>query len=314
MGNKNKFQKWSIQNMESLNGRVVIVTGANSGLGYHTSKALALQGARLIMACRNLEKGEEARNLIMQEKPEHKPELWMLDLASLDAVRAFSSKFKANFKHLDLLINNAGLMAIPYARTADGFEMQFGVNHLGHFALTALLWDQISKVAHSRIVTVSSAAHHIGRIRFEDIHWEKKYSKWGAYGMSKLSNLLFTSELARRLKGAGLPDLALASHPGYASTELQTKAAKMRGSNLGVASFGLANRLVAQSAENGALPTLYAATSEQVRQGAYYGPDGFLRLAGWPAPDTPNKRRVTDEVAEKLWKLSEQLTGCKIPV
>ena len=306
--------KWTEHAIPDLTNKVVIVTGVNSGLGYESVKAFAKKGAEVILASLSNQKGEEARMAIINEVPQGNIQVRQLDLGDLDSVRAFAAGIKKDFEKLDVLLNNAGIMMTPYFKTKDGFEGQFGTNHLGHFALTALLWDQISKAAHSRIVTVSSAAHHIGRIRFEDIHWEKKYSKWGAYGMSKLSNLLFTSELARRLQGAGLPVLALASHPGYASTELQTKGAKMRGSNLGVASFRLANRLVAQSAENGALPTLYAATSEQVRQGAYYGPDGFLRLAGWPAPDTPNKRRVSDEVAERLWKLSEQLTGCRIPV
>lgn len=205
-------------------------------------------------------------------------------------------------------------MAIPYARTEDGFEMQFGVNHLGHFALTAQLWKSLIEVPKSRIVNVSSAAHHMGKIRFDDIHWEKKYSKWGAYGMSKLSNLLFTHELARRLKRKDLQILAAASHPGYAATDLQTKAAKMKGSWLGVASFNMANRLVAQPAEKGALPTLFAATSEEAQQGAFYGPDGFMRLAGFPSRDTPNKKRVNDAIAEMLWDLSAQLTGHDIPI
>jgi NAD(P)-dependent dehydrogenase (short-subunit alcohol dehydrogenase family) len=266
------------------------------------------------MACRNPEKGERARQQIMQEKPAHKPEVWQLDLASLKSVKSFADKFGKSHKHLDILINNAGIMAVPYARTEDGFEMQFGVNHLGHFALTALLWEAISLSPHSRIVNVSSAAYRVGRIRFSDIHWEEKYSKWGAYGMSKLSNLLFTRELARRLDQAGLNVMATAAHPGYADTDLQTRGALMRGSRLGVSSFKLANRLVAQSAEKGALPTLYAATAEKVRQGAFYGPDGCMGLLGYPAPETPHPKRVNDEVAGKLWDLSIRLTGCEIPL
>ena len=314
MGKQQIQKKWSVDDILPQEGRLAIVTGANSGLGFHTSKALALRGARLILACRNLEKGEEARSLILQEKPEHDPEVWKLDLASLSSISDFASRFKATFDHLDLLINNAGLMAIPYARTEDGFEMQFGVNHLGHFALTAQLWKSLTEAPNARIVNVSSAAHHMGKIRFDDIHWEKKYSKWGAYGMSKLSNLLFTHELARRLKRKNLQILATASHPGYAATDLQTKAARMKGSRLGVVSFNMANWLVAQPAEKGALPTLFAATAKEARQGAFYGPDGFMRLVGWPALDTPNKRRVNDALAETLWDLSVQLTGQHIPL
>ncbi len=205
-------------------------------------------------------------------------------------------------------------MAIPYHRTMEGFEMQFGVNHLGHFALSMHLWPLISATPESRIVNVSSAAHHFGKIRFEDIHWERSYSKWGAYGMSKLANLLFTRELSKKLKAAGSSVKVAAAHPGYADTELQAKGAKMKGSRIGAGSFNLVNRLVAQPAFMGALPSLYAATAEDVEQGGYYGPDGFMRMKGWPAPDRPNPKRMDDEVAGKLWVLSELLTGVKFPL
>lgn len=200
-------------------------------------------------------------------------------------------------------------MAIPYAKSVDGFEMQFGVNHLGHFALTTRLWSLLRETATSRIVNVSSAAHHMGRIRFKDIHWENRYRKWGAYSMSKLSNLLFTKELSRRISSNGNSVTVVSAHPGYSNTELQTKGAIMRGSKLGARSFRMANWLVAQSAEKGALPSLYAATAEGVDQGDYYGPGGFMRMKGWPALDRPNSKRVTDNVARELWELSESLTG-----
>lgn len=306
--------KWSTSNIPSQKGRIVVVTGANSGLGFHTSRALALKGARVIMACRNIQKGEEARQRILNEEPDLEPEVWMLNLADLASVKAFYEKFTTTFHRLDLLINNAGLMAIPYEKSEDGFEMQFGVNHLGHFSLTAQLWPLIRESAGARIVNVSSAAHHLGRIRFDDIHWEKKYSKWGAYGMSKLSNLLFTKELSRRFSRSGETVIVASSHPGYANTALHTKGALMKGSKLGVRSFRLANRIIAQPAFMGALPSLYAATAEGVDQGAYFGPGGFMRMKGWPAPDYPNSKRVTDEVARQLWDLSESLTGLKFAV
>ena len=302
-------KNWTIEHIPGQEGRIAVVTGANSGLGYHTAMALALKGAKVIMACRNLEKGELARQQILAMDPLVEPELWQLDLSSLSSVKTFADKFKTAHKKLDLLINNAGLMAVPFGRTEEGFEMQFGVNHLGHFALSAQLWLPISLTPGSRIVQVSSLAHTFGKIRFEDIHWSKKYSKWGAYGMSKLANLLFIHELAGRIGRSDSEVIAAAAHPGYASTELQAKGAKMEGKRMGAGVFTLANRLIAQSAAMGALPTLYAATAEDISQGAYYGPEGFLRLWGGPAPDRPDSKRVSDEVAEELWRVSESLTG-----
>ena len=306
--------KWSARDIPAQEGRTAIVTGANSGLGYHTSRALAMKGARVIMACRNIQKGELARELILQDKPVVKPEVWKLDLSDLGSVQAFADQFRSQADGLDLLINNAGLMAIPYGKSKDGFEMQFGVNHLGHFALTAQLWALLKKTELSRLVNVSSAAHHMGRIRFEDIHWEKRYSKWGAYGMSKLSNLLFTRELSKQLSGSGNSVTVVSSHPGYANTELQAKGAIMKGSKMGAMAFNLINKIVAQPAAKGALPSLYAATAEGVVQGAYYGPGGFMRMKGWPAPDKPNAKKVTDEAARDLWKLSESLTGLNFSI
>lgn len=300
---------WSIDDIPRQEGRIAVVTGANSGLGYHTTRALALKGAKVVMACRNIEKGEVARQRILALNPAVKPEVWHLDLASLKSAGAFADKFNAASDRLDLLINNAGLMAIPYGRTEEGFEMQFGVNHLGHFALSARLWPLLSKTPGSRIVQVSSLAHYFGRIRFEDIHWNRKYSKWGAYGMSKLANLLFIHALAGRINGSGSEVTALAAHPGYANTDLQTKGAKMRGSRIGAASFSLVNRLAAQPAALGALPALYAATADGVTQGAYYGPEGFLRMRGRPTVDQPSGKRVSDKVAGELWRVSESLTG-----
>jgi len=305
---------WSAKNISSQSGRIAIVSGANSGLGYQTSLALASKGARVIMACRNLEKGELARQQILASGPEVEPELWQLDLASLDSVHKFADRYEAKFQKLDLLINNAGLMAIPYSKTREGFEMQFGVNHLGHFVLSARLWPILSLTQASRLVQLSSLAHTFGKIRFQDIHWEKKYSKWGAYGMSKLANLLFIKELTRRIGFSGSEVLATAAHPGYASTDLQAKGAKMKGSRTGAYLFNLANSLVAQSATQGALPTLFAATEEGIKQGGYYGPDGFLRLRGGPSPDQPSERLMDPEVAESLWDLSESLTATQFKV
>ena len=305
-----KDHRWDTEQIPGMRGRVVVVTGANSGLGFHTTRNLAMKGAEVILACRDLEKGEAAKREIEKSGITGLARVWKLDLADLDSVRTFGSKFLDTYDRLHLLINNAGLMATPYRRTAQDFEMQFGVNHLGHFVLTATLWPAIVATEGARVVTAGSSAHHFGKIRFTDIHWENGYRKWGAYGMSKLANLLFTRELANRILASGFDVLSVAAHPGYANTNLQVKGVN----RIKVALFGLANRLVAQSAEKGALSTLYAATAADVGQGTYYGPHGFMRLTGWPAPDRPNEKRVTDESATRLWELSESLTGCKFPV
>jgi NAD(P)-dependent dehydrogenase (short-subunit alcohol dehydrogenase family) len=255
-----------------------------------------------------------ARLKIIGEGVGVEPEVWQLDLSSLESVKQFVLKFEASGLSLDLLINNAGVMAIPYQRTEEGFEMQFGVNHLGHFALTAQLWPFLTQKEGSRVVQVSSVAHKWGSIRFEDIHWEKEYKKWGAYGMSKLANLLFIYQLGSQLAGAGSTVTATSAHPGYADTDLQAKGPRMEGSKLGAGTFTLGNRLLAQSAAMGALPTLFAATAPGVGQGSFYGPDGWLKMHGWPAPDTPSRKLVTSEVAGRLWELSESLTGIEFSI
>jgi len=306
--------KWTLDQMPSQEGKVAVVTGANSGLGFNTTRELAIKGAKVIMACRNLEKGEIARQCILDERVAVEPELWHLNLASLESIKQFALKFAAAGSGLDLLINNAGLMAIPYDRTEDGFEMQFGVNHLGHFALTAWLWPRLSETKGSRVIQVGSLAHYIGKIRFEDIHWEKGYKKWSAYGMSKLANLLFIRELANRLIESGGSVTVAAAHPGYADTELQAKSSRMKGNNLGAASMNLINKVVAQTGAKGALPTLYAATAEGISQGDYFGPGGLMKLHGWPVPDSPSKKLVNNEVARRLWEVSESLTGIEFRV
>jgi NAD(P)-dependent dehydrogenase (short-subunit alcohol dehydrogenase family) len=295
-------------------GKSVVITGANSGLGFQTSLAMAKKGARVIMACRNLEKGEEARLKVLECNPEVEPELWELDLSSLSSVQAFAELYLANNEGPDLLINNAGLMAIPYQLTADGFEMQFGVNYLGHFALTARLWHGMSNKTGARIVNVSSLAHRFGKIRFFDINWDQGYQKWGAYSMSKLSNLLFTLELADKLKESDSSVVVAAAHPGYADTSLQAKGMLMAGSKGKAGIFSMANRVIAQSGEMGALPSLYAATAPGVERGSFYGPSGLLRLKGWPSLEKPDSKRARPEVARRLWGVSEELTGIKFSV
>jgi NAD(P)-dependent dehydrogenase (short-subunit alcohol dehydrogenase family) len=309
-----KIRGWTPDHMPRQEGRMAVVTGASSGLGFHTAMALAMKGAKVIMACRNLEKGELARNKICSEGVSEEPLVWHLDLASLESVRKFALRYSESYTRLDLLINNAGQMLVPYSITEDGFEMQFGVNHLGHFALTARLWQVLSRTEHARVVQVSSLVHHLGKIRFEDLHWADGYHRWGAYAMSKLANLLFIHELASRLKMTHGVVTAVAAHPGYADSELLTRDKGMKGFRLRSGFFKLTNSLVAQTGEKGALPTLYAATEAGVDQGGFFGPGGLLKLRGSPVPHAPGKESINDEVAGRLWAVSEALCGLEFKV
>ncbi len=304
-------KKWTYNDIPSQEGRLAIVTGANSGLGYFTTKGLAEKGCEVIMACRNISKGADAKKALLKEKPEMKLEVMELDLADLDSVRAFAGKFREKYNQLDLLINNAGLMAIPRRMTRDGFEMQFGVNHLGHFALTALLFDMLRATTGSRIVSVSSAAHKVGEIRFEDINWEKGYQKWRAYGMSKLANIHFTYELADRISSLAIDVKVLAAHPGYSDSSLIEKGPEMNGRKILVKAVKFANRIFAQSTAMGALPTLYAATSSDAQHLGYYGPGGLAEMRGYPQRVYPSSKKLSKDVQEQLWDLSESMTGIK---
>jgi NAD(P)-dependent dehydrogenase (short-subunit alcohol dehydrogenase family) len=287
--------KWTTADIGDQTGRTFIITGANSGLGAADARALAKAGAKVILACRNVEKAA-----VVAEGIGANAEVRRLDLASLASVREFA----ASVAGADVLINNAGVMALPERRTADGFEMQTGTNHLGHFALTGLLLDKIS----DRVVTMSSGMHAVGKIGLDDLNWEKrKYARWAAYGQSKLANLMFSYELQRRLGAAGSPVKAIAAHPGYAATELQGRTETMQDWVLAVA-----NRVVAQSAEMGALPALYAATSPEAQPGGYYGP-GFLELRGHPKKVGSTAKSRDPDVARQLWELSEQLTDVRFP-
>ena len=304
--------KWTANDMPDQTGKVAIVTGANSGLGFETTRGLARKNATVIMACRDLKKGEAALEKIKREFPAARVELMQLDLADLDSVRRFADNFKQQYSRLDLLINNAGIMAIPFRQTKQGFEMQFGTNHLGHFALTGLLLPvMLETPGQPRVVTTSSGLHMIGDLNFADLNWSKGYTPQKAYGRSKLSNLLFTYELQRRLDAQGEGDkvLSVASHPGYAATNLQTAGAIMEGKKFRERMSLLGNRLFAQTAEMGALPTLYAATAPDVKGGQYFGPSGLLEMRGYPKVVGSNKKSQSPELAAKLWAVSEELTG-----
>ena len=284
--------KWTAADVPDLHGRMMIVTGANSGLGEATARVLAEHGASVVLACRNVEKGNAAAARMTGDVTVRK-----LDLADLASVREFA----AQTPQLDVLINNAGVMAIPLARTADGFEMQIGTNFLGHFALTGLLLPHIT----DRVVTVASGAHRWGRIDLADLNWRtRRYRRWAAYGQSKLADLMFAYELDRRLRNSGSKLLSIAAHPGYAATELQSHTESLQDRVMAIG-----NRILAQNAAAGALPTIYAATMADAVSGAYYGPDGVGELRGHPKRVVSSKASRDETVAAKLWEQATELTG-----
>jgi NAD(P)-dependent dehydrogenase (short-subunit alcohol dehydrogenase family) len=299
--------RWTAEQIPDQSGRVAIVTGANSGLGLSTARELARHGAKVVLACRNVEKGAVAQRAIEQASPGAAPELAELDLGSLASVQSFAERFRAGSDGLDLLINNAGVMAPPRSETADGFELQLGTNLLGHFALTGRLIDLMEGRDDARVVTLSSNAHKMGRINFDDLQSRHGYRRWSAYGQSKLADLMFALELDRRLRAAGSPVASLAAHPGYAATNLQTAAAPpidrmvMRVTNL----------VMAQSADMGALPTLYAATYPNLEGGVYVGPDGIGEFRGHPHIVSTSRAARNEAAATRLWEVSEELTGVR---
>lgn len=304
-------QHWTIDAMPDQRDRLVAITGANSGIGFEAAKALAGKGAHVILAVRSATRGQAAIEKIRTAHPRAQVELEMLDLADLASVRAFAERFEARYGALPLLINNAGVMATPYRRTADGFELQFGTNHLGHFALTGLLLPAILAAPGARVVTVSSMVHSFGKIDFDNLDGSKGYQRWIAYSQSKLANLLFAYELQRRFAATGARAISVACHPGYADTELQKVGPRMDGFALGEVMSGMLNRVFAQSAGMGALPTLYAATAPEVHGGDFIGPDGLGGARGYPVPQRSNARSYDPELARRLWEVSEQLTGVR---
>lgn len=300
---------WTSNDMPDLSGKTIVVTGGNSGIGYEAALEFARKRATVVLACRDLGKARTAAAQIAASSPGAKVQVMALDLSSLASVRAFADAFHQQHQALHVLCNNAGVMAIPYRQTADGFEMQFGTNHLGHFALTGLLLDLILATDGARVVNVASGAHRMGRIHFDDLQLKNSYGKWSAYGQSKLANLLFTSELQRKADAAGKKFLSVACHPGYAATNLQAVGPKMSGSSTMEYLSELGNRLFSQSATMGALPTEYAATSPAVAGNDYIGPDGMAELWGHPAK-VGRSAAASDAVsAKKLWEVSEQLTN-----
>ncbi|MFV8308370.1 SDR family NAD(P)-dependent oxidoreductase [Mycobacteroides chelonae] len=300
---------WTTADIPYQAGRVAIITGANTGLGLETARALAAAGAQIVLAVRDLDKGAAAVEEIRKTTPAGNLALQRLNLSSLSDIRSAAEQLGARYPQIDLLINNAGVMYPPKGNTADGFELQFGTNHLGHFALTALLLENLTTVRGSRVVTVSSNGHKFrAAIHFDDLQWERDYSRVGAYAQSKLANLLFTYELQRRLEAAGAETVALAAHPGASGTEL------MRHITFGPEALSAAVLKLAQSPAMGALPSLRAATDPTAVGGQYYGPSGFGELRGYPKVVKSTSQSHDQALQQRLWSVSEELTGVTFPV
>jgi NAD(P)-dependent dehydrogenase (short-subunit alcohol dehydrogenase family) len=296
--------KWTTADIPDQTGRVVVITGANTGLGYETAAALAEHGAHVVLAIRNLDKGKDAAARITATGPRGEVALQELDLTSLESVRAAARQLRSDYDHIDLLINNAGVMYTPKSTTKDGFELQFGTNHLGHFAFTGLLLDRLLPIAGSRVVTVSSVGHRIlADIHFDDLQWEHRYNRVAAYGQAKLANLLFTYELQRRLASHGTT-IAAAAHPGMSDTELMRNMPAPL-----VSAFERIAPLVAQNPAMGALPSLRAATDPAVLGGQYYGPDGVGQTRGYPKIVGSSRKSHDVDLQRRLWTVSEELTG-----
>jgi NAD(P)-dependent dehydrogenase (short-subunit alcohol dehydrogenase family) len=305
--------KWTAGDIPDLSGKTIVVTGSNSGIGYEAALEFARKNASVVLACRSMDKANAAVASIKAAVPTAKVVAMELDLASLASARAFNDAFRKSHGQLHILCNNAGVMAIPYRRTVDGFEMQMGTNHFGHFALTGLLIDLLLANEGARVVNVASGMHRIGTIRFDDMDWQHGYRKWLAYGQSKLANLLFCLELQRRLEKSGVKLISVACHPGYAATNLQSAGPRMSGSSIMESLTGVANKIFAQSAAMGALPTLYAAVAPDVRGGDYIGPAGFTEMWGNPGKVGRSKAAQDASAAARLWQVSEQRTGVAYP-
>jgi protochlorophyllide reductase len=302
---------WQTQDIPDQTGKIALVTGGNSGLGYESVKALARKNASVILACRDMGKGEAARKRIIEGWPGAGIEVIPLDLASLASIRQFAGRLKEKYDRLDILINNAGVMATPRSETVDGFELQFATNHLGHFALTGRILEVLLATPQSRVVTVSSLGERFFRINFSDLMGRRFYYRWVAYCQSKRANMLFAYELQRRLARAGAQTISLAAHPGFTSTNLRAKLLSPE-TPLFQRMVGAFGELISRSsAEMGALPQLYAATAPAVSGGEYYGPDGFLQLSGHPRQVRSSRRSHDREAARRLWEISEKLTGVR---
>ena len=307
MRSSNTMTRWTADDIPNQAGRTFIVTGANSGLGYVTTRELARHGAHVIMAVRDQTKGERAIEQLRAGQPDASLELRRLDLSDLESVKAFAQGIIADGVPVDVLINNAGIMMPPRSLTKQGFELQFGTNHLGHFALTGLLLDRLRAGRDSRVVTVSSTAHKSGSIHFDDVTGEREYARWAFYAQSKFANTVFGLELDRRLRASGVPVKSILAHPGYSATNLQTSGP----TGLLNLMMRVGNRFIAQDVEIGVLSQLYAATDPKAEGGQFIGPDGRGEASGYPTIVQPIAAARVPETAQRLWRISEELTGVR---
>jgi len=307
MRTNNVNNNWTTENMPNLSGKVIIVTGANSGIGFEAAKEFARKGAQVILACRNMQKAETALAELQSDVPNAQAEIMQLDLASQESIHAFADAFLAKYDQLDVLVNNAGIMQVPYGTTEDGVERQLGTNHLGHFALTGLLINTIRATPNARVVNISSIAHRAASINFDNLMYEggTGYSPGRAYGRSKLANLMFTYELQRRFEAGGVNAIAVAAHPGVSNTNLNNH---LTGGFMSKIMMQLTGRMM-QSAAMGALPTMRTAVDPNVKGGDYYGPDGFMGMTGNPVKVESSKASHSSADQKRLWQISEELTG-----
>ncbi|PDV96722.1 oxidoreductase [Candidatus Chloroploca asiatica] len=306
-------RKWTQLDIPDLTAKVVVITGANSGLGFESARTLASKGATIVMAVRTPAKGEQARAEILKAHPSAVIEVMRLDMADLSSVREFADAFVAKYERLDILLNNAGLMAIPRQETVDGFEMQLGVNHLGHFALTGHLIATLVKTPKARIHNVSSSANFAGRINFDDLMGKRNYGRWEAYGQSKLANIFFTFELQKRLHAAGFDTITNTSHPGLVIGNLQENSVAQSGTQLEALLYRVIQPILAQDIHMGVLPMLYGMTAPDAKGGVFYGPETF-NMRGYPAEQKANKAAYDAAALTRFWEVSEQLTGVRYAV
>jgi NAD(P)-dependent dehydrogenase (short-subunit alcohol dehydrogenase family) len=296
------MDKWNIDRVPLQTGRVAIVTGANSGIGYETARGLARKEVKVVLACRNTQKAEKAKTEIVSNNPKARIDILKIDVSSLDSVRQFVEQFQQKYDRLDLLINNAGIMMSPYKETEDGFENQLATNYIGHFALTGLLLPMLTTSSDSRVVTLSSLSYKWAEIEFDDLHFTQGYSKRRAYGQSKRACLMFAYELQRRLSATGSNTSSVAAHPGLSKTNLDQYFPTL------IRPLGA---LFLQSAEKGALPVLYAALGESIRGGEFIGPDGFREMRGYPTEVDSDDYSQDQQIAKRLWRVSEEMTNVR---